>query len=460
MKTRLTFCGGAGTVTGANFLLETLPAQTGGKFLVDCGTLEQEHLSGGECDSANTAPFPYDVRSINALIVTHAHQDHIGRIPRLVREGFRGAIHSTSATRDISAIMFADALSVMQTHAEQSGCEVLYGPEDVEKALSLWNGHEYHEPFELGDLSVEFLDAGHILGSAMARFSRGGRTIVFTGDLGNTPEPLLRDTESVSGAEYVVMESVYGDRIHEGRAERTQALRAAVEDARAHKGTLLIPSFSVERTQVLLFELSNMIEDGSLQPIPVYLDSPLAIRVTDVFRKYPLLFNSAVREHIARGDDPFSFKGLSVIRQTNESHAIHRAPDPKVIIAGAGMSGGGRIRAHEKFYLGDRRTSVLFVGYQAPGTLGRRLQEGGGQVTIDGERIQVRARIASLTGYSGHADRDQLLGFIEDVGPSLKTAFITMGEPRASLHLAQRAHDFLGTHAIVPQKDESFEIEL
>ncbi len=483
MTSRLTFCGGAGTVTGANFLLDTGTA----KLLIDCGTLEaadsvtalgfsnagvpakkisaQEHgclpATTGTAqagDTVNTQPFPYDVKEITALLVTHAHQDHIGRIPRLVRDGFRGAIHSTAATKDLAAVMFDDALGVMQEHAEKFGCEMLYEAADVERALSLWSGHEYHSQFTLDDVSAEFLDAGHILGSAMIRLMRAGKSIIFSGDLGNTPEPLLCDRESPAGADYIVMESVYGDRVHEGRSERKEALRSAVEETRERGGVLLIPSFSIERTQILLFELNGMVEDGSMQPIPVYLDAPLASSVTQVFRKYPELFNPAVRGHFSRGDDPFSFPGLKVVPTADGSHAIHRASDPKIIIAGAGMSGGGRVRAHEKYYLGEKRTTLLFVGYQASGTLGRRLQEGEKRVVIDKEHVKVHARVSSLTGYSGHADRDQLLQFIEQAGESLKKVFITMGEPRASLFLAQRARDFLGADAVVPQQDETVEI--
>ena len=438
-------------MTGANFLIETSEQ----KFLVDCGILQNENTS----DAANSAPFPYDVKTVDTLIVTHAHADHIGRIPRLVREGFRGAIHSTGATKDLSALMFEDALNIMKEEMERSGREVLYEVEDVERALSLWQGHEYHEPFSRGDMSVEFFDAGHILGSALVRVKRGERSILFTGDLGNSPESLLRDAEYPDGANYLVMDSVYGDRLHEARDERREELRRCVERTHIRRGVLLIPSFSLERTQVLLYELNTMIEEDAIEPIAVYLDAPLAIRLTEVFRKYRHLLNSSAQEHFSEHGDPFSFQNLKLTCDAATSRAIHAAPNPKVIIAGAGMSQGGRVRAHEKYYLGDKKATILFVGYQVPGSLGRRIQDGEKRVEIDGEHIRIYAERATLSGYSGHADRDQLLSFVEEIGENLERVFVTMGEPRSSLFLAQRVKDFLGIDAVVPESGECFEID-
>ncbi len=457
MKSTITFYGGAGSVTGANFLLDTLSTssgQAGAKIVVDCGTVAQEMV----CDTVNFETFAQNVIHADALIITHAHADHIGRIPRLVREGFRGPIYSTGATRDIAEIMFRDALGIMQVEAEKHGCDVLYEQRDAEQAITQWQSRGYHEPFTIKDVGVEFQDAGHILGSALVRLTRDGRTIIFTGDLGNTPEPLLRDTESPAGANYLVMESVYGDRLHEERAARTESLRSAIEETRAKNGVLLIPSFSVERTQVLLYEINNMVEDGSMRPIPIYLDSPLANRITPVFRAYAEWFNKEASARIQAGDDLFTFKGLSITKNKHDSEAIHKEENPKVIIAGAGMSAGGRIRSHEQYYLGDKKASVLFVGYQAPGTLGRRLQDGAPNVSVDGEHIRVHAQIGSLTGYSGHADRDQLMNFVENAGESLEKVFVTMGETKASLFLGQRIKDFLGVEAVVPKKAEVQEI--
>lgn len=243
-------------MTGANFLLETDTT----KLLVDCGSREG-------IDARNAPqPFPYDPKEIGTLLVTHAHQDHIGRIPELVRAGFRGAIWSTAATRDLAAIMFDDAFGIMEREAAHTRLPLAYERADIAQALMLWRTHEYHESFALGDVHVEMLDAGHILGSAMFKVSRNGRAILFTGDIGNAPEPLLNDPERPTGVQYLVMESVYGDRLHEGRSDRTARLGALIEETRARNGTLLIPSFSLERTQVLLAEMNDMVERGEMRP--------------------------------------------------------------------------------------------------------------------------------------------------------------------------------------------------
>ena len=455
MSSKITFYGGAGTVTGANFLLDTGQK----KILIDCGALEREHSGANKCDTENVKPFSYNPASVDVLFVTHAHQDHIGRVPKLVRDGFKGTIYSTPATYDLSAVMFEDALSIMQRDQELHGCVPMYDRANVERALSLWKTAPYHEPFTIGDASVELLDAGHILGSCMFKLSRNERIIIFTGDIGNSPEPLLNDVESASGANYLVMESVYGDRMHEDRSTRQEVLRSAVEEALRKRGTLLIPSFSIERTQVLLFELHKMIEAKEIPPIPVYLDAPLAIRVTGVFEKYKNELKKEAQEAFAQDQDPFAFGTLVQTPLAADSTHIHTKPDPKIIIAGAGMSSGGRVRSHEKRYLSDKKATVLQVGYQAAGSLGRRIADGQRSVTIDGENIQMNAHVMSLTGYSGHADRDQLLAFAESAGDSLEQAFVVMGEPKASGFLAQRIKDFLGVEALVPAIGNSISIE-
>lgn len=448
MSARLTFFGGAGAVTGVNILFEAGAA----RILLDCGLLQRE----SQADAKNREPFAYEPSSVPALIVSHAHADHVGRVPKLVRDGFSGVIHSTEATRDLSRIMFEDSLRIMRGEHE-----AWYDEKDVARSLSLWKVHEYHEPFDIEGTRCEFLDAGHILGSGMVKLSGGpgGKTLLFTGDLGNSPEPLLPDTESPQGANYIIMESVYGDRLHEEQRERKEHLRSAVEETRRKGGTLLIPAFSIERTQILLHELNDMVESKEIEPIPVFLDSPLATRVTEVFRRHTKLLNEEMRGHFERGDDPFSFSGMKLTVASRESQDIRVAPDPKIIIAGSGMSIGGRIRGHERFFLPDANATLLFVGYQAPGSLGRRLLDGARTVTIDREEVVVRARVASLSGYSGHKDRDALLSFVESAGETLERVFVSMGEPKAASFLAQRIHDFLGVDAIVAEERRVYEID-
>lgn len=445
------FYGGVGSVTGANFLLDTGSL----RIIVDCG-LEQ----GGEFSlQKNAEPFPYDPASADILIVTHAHADHIGRIPKLVREGFKGKIYSTTPTKDLAGIMLHDACAIMKHEAEMSGAAPLYKEADIGQALALWTTMSYHDSFTLGDVTVTFYDAGHILGSALVLFERDGRRLMFTGDIGNVPQPLLNPPEIVKDLDYLLMESVYGNRLHEQVAERASILLAEIKSTIAKKGTLIIPAFSLERTQGMLFEINNFVESGMIDAIPVFLDSPLAIAVTDIYRAHRAYLKDSVRARIEGGDDIFDFPKLSYTRTREASDAISKIPGPKIIIAGSGMSHGGRVLAHEIEYLGRKDTTLLLVGYQTVGSVGRLLQDGVSRVTIDGVPVRVKARIQTIQGYSGHADRDQLIEFVAERGEKLKKVFVTMGEERASLFLVQRLRDYLGVDAIAPEAHQVISID-
>ncbi len=452
-KNTITFYGGAGTVTGSNFLL----VLGGTKILIDCGLTQGEKYSS----EFNHEPFVYDASSVDYLFATHAHADHIGLIPKLVKEGFNGIIYSTPATKDLSETMFADSVRILAREAKNSGTEPLYSADDVAKALSLWREIDYHKDESLtSDISVFLKDAGHILGSAMIEFTYKGRKIVFTGDLGNSPAPLLRDTEVVDDADYIVIESVYGDRNHENREQREELLKKAIEDVSARGGTLMIPAFSMERTQLLLYLINNFVEDKVLPKIPVFLDSPLAIKVTDIFKRYTHLFNKEVRAEIKAGDDIFDFPLFKDTKNVSESKAILKAPDPKIIIAGSGMSSGGRILHHEKHYLGNAKNMLLLVGYQAVGTLGRLIQDGAKEVIINDETVKIKAEVRMIYGFSAHKDSDNLIEFVESSQSSLKKVFVAMGEPKSSLFLVQRLRDYLEVDAYAPERGEVADLDI
>lgn len=450
--TTLGFYGGVGSVTGANFMLDTGARAV----LVDCGLVQGDKFAKQQ----NAEPFTYHPADIDVLLVTHAHADHIGRIPKLLRDGFQGVIYSTTPTRELASIMLEDAVGIMEMEARRDGTTPIYNAADIDAALQVWKSVEYHEGVDIGDgMEAIFTDAGHILGSAMVQITRNGKKIVFTGDIGNDPQPLLAAPEVPKDFDYLVMESVYGDRTHEQVEERTDLLRQHIEDTIAKKGTLIIPAFSLERTQGMLFEINNMVEQGLIPPIKTFLDSPLAIRVTDVYRHSLSYLKPDVQEQINGGDDIFAFNGLSFTETVRESQEIAAFGGPKIIIAGSGMSHGGRIRKHEKQFLGEKTTTVLLVGYQTVGSVGRLLQDGAKKVVIDGDTVSVRAKIARIRGYSGHADRDQLLNLVHRSEAEPKQIFVTMGEEKASLHLVQRLRDYLDMPAVMPHENEEVKID-
>jgi metallo-beta-lactamase family protein len=292
----------------------------------------------------------------------------------------------------------------------------------------------------------------------MIEFEYNGKRLVFTGDLGNSPAPLLQDTEPITNANYLVMESVYGDRNHEDRAERQSKLEDVIEDTMRRGGTLLIPAFSIERTQEILFEIENMMESSRIPLVPVFLDSPLAITITKIYKKFDHYLNQDVKEVIRLGDGIFKFPQLHYTLSTEESKSISHAAPRKIIIAGSGMSMGGRIIHHEKRFLSDPKTTLLLMGYQAPGSMGRVLQDGARSVRILGEEIPVNARIATISGYSAHKDSQGLFDFVKNSADTLENIYVVMGEPKSALFLVQRLRDYLGLNAEAPQAGQSVEL--
>ncbi len=428
-----------------------LKEEGGTTLLFDCGLVQGEKVG----DDSNSIPFAYDPSTVDMLIVSHAHLDHIGRIPKLVKDGFKGRILSTPPTKDIAEVMLADSLGVLEKEAKNGNHEPLYSMADVSKAMSLWDTAGYHEPITVGNFSLLFKDAGHILGSAMTEVTYGSKKILFTGDLGNSPEPLLRDTEAIGSVNYLVMESVYGDRVHEHRDDRKRLLQDVVMQTYNRKSTLMIPAFSLERTQELLYELRTMVEDGTLPPIPVYLDSPLAIKVTAIYEKYKDYLNDTAMQELTGGKGLCGYKWVHKVMETEESKGLRTVPGPKIIIAGSGMSNGGRIIHHEKNYLPDPNNTLLLIGYQAARTPGRMLQDGAKAIKILGEMVPVNARVVSITGYSAHKDREGLFDLVAGGVDTLEHVYVVMGEPKSSLFLVQRIRDNLGLNASAPDRGES-----
>ena len=447
---KLTFFGGTGEVTGSNYLLES----GGVKIMIDCGLHQGSHYA----DRENFAPFKYDPKEITAVFVSHSHLDHIGLLPKLVKSGFGGSIYSTGATKDFAELMLIDSEHLLLEEAKREAKPPLYIEADVEAVRRQWHGIPYHEPTVVGPFTVTLFDAGHILGSACIQVRTEGKTIVFSGDLGNYPAPIIKPTEMLTGADYCLVESTYGNRIHEDPEKRRELLEDTIEDTVRAGGTLVIPTFAMERTQELLFQLHNLIEQKRVPHVPVFIDSPLAIKLTAVYKKHESYFNQETENIVRSGDDIMNFPGLHLTLTTEQSKEINDVPSPKIVIAGSGMSNGGRILHHELRYLPDPKNTILFVGYQAQGTLGRQILDGASEVRIFGETVPVRCKRVNIPGYSAHADEPRLLKWVGSMRSTLKKVFVVQGESDSSNALAAKIRDTLALDAEVPTGGETVEL--
>jgi len=436
-------------VTGSNYLFET--GQT--KILVDCGLYQ----GGSDTERLNFGDFPFAVPEIDSLLVTHAHLDHLGRVPVLLKKGFRGKIFSTPPTKDLAYEILLDAGHLFAERAEKEGIEPLFGEKEIKEAMDRWETIPYRQPFTLADIQAEFRDAGHILGSAFILLTAEGRRVVFSGDLGNTPSPLVKDLEPLEEADFLVMESTYGGRRHEDQKNRKDLLEDVIENTALSGGTLMIPSFAMERTQALLAEMNDLVLAGRIPEMPVFVDSPLAIKLIDIYKKYlrdPVYFDKETLESAGKGEEFFKLAELKFALTTEESKAINAVPPPKVIIAGSGMSQGGRIIHHEYRYLADPKSAILFVGFQTNGSRGRRILEGAKEVEIFGEKIPVRCRVENIGGYSAHADQGELLDWLVGSRQSLEKVFLVHGEEGESLSLEQMIRDRLAIEVEIPVINE------
>ncbi|MDP3710802.1 MAG: MBL fold metallo-hydrolase [bacterium] len=442
---KISFHGGAQDVTGACYLLETGSL----KLLIDCGLFQ----GGKECEDINFEKFQFDPAGINYLLVTHAHIDHVGRIPKLVREGFRGKILSTKPTRDLARLLLEDSLSLAIRQNDQ-----LFAMEDLERTFTLWSTVDYGFETALGEAKIKLHNSGHILGSALIEIWAEGKHLLFTGDLGNTPSVLLPPPEKFKNLDFLVIESVYGTRTHENPLERNLQLERAVEDAASRKGVLVVPSFAAERTQDILHLLNGMLLFKRIPEMPVFVDSPLAIKITAVFEQYAGYFNKDIQELLLRHPNLFKFKKLKFTQTTDESKSINEIPPPKVIIAGSGMMNGGRILHHALRYLPDPASILLLIGYQGRGSVGRRLLEGERMVKLFGEEVLVKAEVRSIQGFSAHADAEQLYDFVDASRDMLKKVFVVQGEETEALGFAQKIKDYMGLEAKAPILYQKFEI--
>lgn len=468
---KIQFCGATTGVTGSCHLIKTEKHNV----LLDCGQFQ-----GGKAqDAMNSEPFPFDPKEIECVILSHAHIDHCGRLPLLVKRGFTGAIYCTSATADLLQVMLRDSAYIHEKDAEwdtkrsmRAGggpVEPLYTLKDAEKALTLVKPVQYDQLIELNeDIRIVFNDAGHILGSAITEIwvkENGEESkIVFSGDLGMMQRPILKDPKKIKKADTVIMESTYGNRLHPDNAMDVRKLIDIIIKTTERGGCVVIPSFAVGRTQELLYELNKFYDehtefDDKLDNVNVYIDSPMATTATEVFRKNTQVFDEEAREYIISGDDPLDFKNLHFTRTTDDSKALNIDRTPKVIISASGMCEAGRIRHHLKHHLWDPKSSIVFVGYQAVGTLGRTLLEGKKDISLFGEEIHVEAEIYNLEGFSGHADQNGLLEWISGFQQAPSRVFLVHGEEDAKRELASLINQRTGFSVIPVMGNSEYELK-
>ena len=475
---KIQFCGATTGVTGSCHLITT----ANHKVLLDCGQFQ-----GGKAqEELNYEPFPFDPAEIEYLVLSHAHIDHCGRIPLLVKRGFKGQIYCTDATADLLGIMLLDSGHIHEQEAEWQNrknaragrplVEPLYTEKDAEESLKFVKPVLYNQLVELNDeVRICFNDAGHILGSGEIEIFVSEKVegssevraskIVFSGDLGVMDRPILRNPTIIKKADYVIMETTYGNRNHPDNAMDVNHLVDIICETAARGGNSVIPSFAVGRTQELIFELNRIYEDPSdprqeqLSKIKVYVDSPMAAAATEVFKKNAQVFDEETKDYISKGENPLEFPNLKFTQSTEESQWLNVDREPKVIISASGMCEAGRIRHHLKHNLWDARNSIIFVGYQAEGTLGRGIIDGEKEVQLFGETVQVNAKIHNLEGFSGHADMNGLLGWLKGFQKLPKQLFLVHGEPEVKIEFAKTVKEQIGIDAIPVNVNSEYELE-
>lgn len=467
---KIEFFGAAKVVTGSNYLITT----ENHKILVDCGLFQ----GSDELEKLNFKDFEYDPHDIDYLLLTHAHIDHSGRIPKLVKEGFSGKIICTKATKDLCDIMLVDSGHIQESDVEwenkkrlrsgKSLLKPLYTAEDARISLNYFDSVLYNQTIKLSEgITIRFRDAGHILGSSIIEIwiteKEQTRKIVFSGDIGMKNRPILNDPDIIEEADYVVIESTYGNRIHENVENRTYNLVEIINKTVLRGGSVIIPSFAVGRTQELIYELNNYYEHSGkveeFMKVPIYIDSPMAVSATDTFKANTHFFDEEAKKLIFEGDNPFEFSNLHYIRSQEESINLNKTSYPKVIISASGMCTAGRVRHHLKHNLWDKKNSVVFVGYQAQGTLGRKIKDGDKKVKLLGEEIAVVAEIYDIEGFSAHADKNGLINWLSGFNRAPKTVFVVHGEEEAATSFGQLIEDKLDTKVVIPNMGDVFELK-
>ncbi len=449
---KVTFFGAAHGVTGSCHLVETATK----RILMDCGMFQGSNFNEGK----NHDDFPFDPASIDILLLSHAHIDHTGRVPKLVREGFHGEIYTTKATKEFAQLIWEDAHRIMTYDNKKFGSPILYSEADIHDALKHTVGVDYHERIDLGDgMSVIFKDAGHIFGSAFIELTADGKTLAYSGDMGNNNVPILKDTDQLGAVDVLLCESTYGDRVHEDERTRKEILLDVISEGVQRGGAIMMPSFSLERTQEIVYLLDELFEnDRTLPDIPIYVDSPLAIREFPVYKKYTEYYDARACEKYMKGNDFLDFDRLTLTETKEQSMKINHVPNPKLIIAGAGMMNGGRILHHAKRYLPDPNATLIIVGYQARNTLGRKLYEGAEHVMIHNEKIPVKAKILAIGALSAHGDQSKLLSWIRNAEKKPAKVYCVHGEPHAATELAHRIREDVDVTAFVPEEGETIEV--
>ena len=459
MQIKLSFLGAAQNVTGSQYLIETDSV----RLLVDCGLYQERELK-----RRNWGPFFFVPKALDAVLLTHAHLDHCGLLPKLVREGFNGPIYCTAATSEITQIMLLDSANLQEEDAEfkkrrheREGRRApypevpLYTKDDAEAVFPLFSSVKYGETVKIGEgIEATFYDAGHVLGSSMVKLkirqSGEERTMLFSGDIGRWGKPILRDPTLFDDADYVIVESTYGDRLLESSQDAANQLAEVINTTVKTGGNIVIPSFALERSQEILYYLNKLLLEGRIPHLMVFVDSPMAVGITEVFQNHPELFDPEMGQLLRQRRSPFDFPGLNLVRTVEGSKAINHIVGSTIIIAGSGMCTGGRIKHHLVNNISRKESTILFVGYQAVGTLGRHIVDGAREVRILGQRYRVRAKVVQLDGFSAHADRDQLVRWLSSLRKPPRRIFVTHGEPNASQHLANLVRSSSGWETVIP----------